>query len=423
MIGFAGLSHLGIVSSIAAAAKEFDVVGYDPNKLLCNSLNEGDLPILEPDLESLLSRSAERICFSADIERLKQCDLVFISLDVTTDNHNKSDLQALHQLIESVICNLQTGAALVVLCQVPPGFTRQLQQKHSSTLNDKGVVLYYQVETLIFGRAVERAMYPERLIVGGANPDDSLLPQYASVLNAFDCPVLPMSYESAELTKISINMCLVSSISVANTMAELCESIGADWSEIVPALKLDKRIGEYAYLAPGLGLSGGNLERDLVTIKNLAMAKGADSSVVNAFMENSRYRQDWVLRVLRDSISLEKGCRIAIWGLAYKANTHSVKNSPALALIENLVEYSLRAYDPQVELHDAPEHLLQVSSALEACEGADALVIMTPWVEFTSIDFSSVVKHMPGRVLIDPYQAVESEQCSKMGFQYITLGR
>src|SRR5207253_8820951 len=121
---------------------------------------------------------------------------------------------------------------------------------------------------------------------------------YAELLSAFDCPVLVMRYESAELTKISINMCLVSSVSVANTMAELCVKIGADWSEIVPALKLDKRIGEYAYLSPGLGIAGGNLERDLATVVSLANEFGTDDGVVDAWISNSRYRRDWALMVL-----------------------------------------------------------------------------------------------------------------------------
>jgi len=117
--------------------------------------------------------------------------------------------------------------------------------------------LFYQVETLIFGQAVERALAPERVIVGCRDPKAALPEPYSTYLKAFDCPILPMRYESAELSKISINVCLVASIGATNMMAELCEGIGADWSEIVPALRLDRRIGRHAYLAPGLGIAGG----------------------------------------------------------------------------------------------------------------------------------------------------------------------
>src|SRR3970282_1279053 len=151
---------------------------------------------------------------------------------------------------------------IVVLAQVPPAFTRGKQRP--------GRLLYYQVETLIFGRAVERALQPERYIVGCADPALPLPPAYQGFLQAHGCPILPMRYESAELAKISINMFLVASVSTANTLAELCEKTGAEWSEIVPALKLDKRIGPHSYLAPGLGIAGGNLERDLATVCRFA---------------------------------------------------------------------------------------------------------------------------------------------------------
>ena len=108
-----------------------------------------------------------------------------------------------------------------------------------------------------------------------------------------------MRFESAELTKIAINCCLVSSISVANTLAELCEGIGAEWGEIAPALKLDRRIGQYAYLSPGLGIAGGNLERDLATVIRMSEEVGSDAGVVRAWVANSRHRRDWAARTIK----------------------------------------------------------------------------------------------------------------------------
>src|SRR5262249_7021885 len=181
---------------------------------------------------------------------------------------------------------------IVVLSQVPPGYTRARQLS--------GRLLYYQVETLVFGRAVERATKPERFIVGVPEAGQPLPLALETFLDAFGCPILPMRFESAEFTKISINCCLVASVSIANTLAELCERIGADWSEIAPALKLDRRIGTYSYLTPGLGLAGGNLERDLATIMRLAEEYGTDAGVIQAFVANSAHRKDWALRILHD---------------------------------------------------------------------------------------------------------------------------
>ena len=174
--------------------------------------------------------------------------MVYVAPDVPTDDRGTSDLGPIRALIDVVDAAMAPAAVLVVLSQVPPGFTRGLKRPLATR--------YYQVETLIFGRAIERAMYPERFIVGCADADaDAPLPEaLATYLAAFDCPILPMRYESAELCKISINMVLVAQVSCANTIAELCEKIGADYGEIVPALRLDKRIGAYAYISPGMGI-------------------------------------------------------------------------------------------------------------------------------------------------------------------------
>ena len=425
MIGFVGLSHLGIISSIASASKGFGVIAYDPNTALCKDLDAGKLPIFEPDLDDLLKNNKSNIQFSSNETDLSKCQLIVFSTDVKTDENNRSDLSSLIALIDGVIENVPDNTVLVILSQVPPGFTRQLYFKLSATLQKKNIQLFYQVETLVFGRAVERALYPERFIVGCNNPADSIPSVYSELLNSFGCPILTMRYESAELAKISINCCLVASVSTANTLAEISEKIGADWSEIIPALKLDKRIGQYSYLEPGLGIAGGNLERDLITITNIAKEIGADAGVVESWIANSKYRKEWAFRMLHELVlSKYDDPLVAVWGLAYKINTKSVKNSPSLVMLKNLKGVNVKTYDPQaiIEQSSFPD-VKQVSSPLEACKGARALVIMTPWAEFKLIDLSDLKKHLVGNIIIDPYKILNGQLCEKMGFNYFTLGR
>jgi UDPglucose 6-dehydrogenase len=299
---------------------------------------------------------------------------------------------------------------------VPPGFSRKIKLDPAR--------LYYQVETLVFGRAVERATKPERFIVGCADPARPLPAAYAAVLGAYDCPILPMRYESAELAKIAINCCLVASVTVANTLADLSERIGADWHEIAPALRLDRRIGPHSYLAPGLGIAGGNLERDLATVLRLSEAAGSEASVIAAFVENSRTRRDWVLRLVHREI-LPRHARptLGIVGLAYKENTHSTKNSPSLALIEHLQSWPVRVYDPVVPA-SAVSHpaVSAAASALDAARGADALLIMTPWPEFRRMSAADLAAVMRGRMIVDPFQVLEGEALRAGGFSYFTLG-
>jgi UDPglucose 6-dehydrogenase len=305
---------------------------------------------------------------------------------------------------------------VVVLSQVPPGFTRSRLRA--------GRALYYQVETLVFGRAVERATQPERFIVGCADPAAPLPKAFADFLEAFGCPILPMRLESAELAKISINCCLVASVSVANTLAELCERIGADWSEIVPALKLDRRIGQHSYLAPGLGISGGNLERDLATVCRMADATGADAGVVRAWIGNSAYRKDWALRVLHSEVlSHTKDPVLAVLGLAYKEDTHSTKNSPSLALIRHLAPFKVTVFDPVVPASAAPHpNPAGANSPLEACKDADAVLIMTPWKQFREISPAALAAAMRGRTVIDPLRVLDQKAAEAAGLHYITLG-
>jgi UDPglucose 6-dehydrogenase len=418
IVGFAGMTHLGIVSASAIASAGFETVCFDPDPKLVGRLREGALPVLEPGLDELIAQNGDRQHFTSAKDDLARCDVVYISPDVATDDSGQSDTIVLRNLIDIVAGVLGPNSCMVVLSQVEPGFTRSL----SAPREDRR---YYQVETLVFGNAVERALKPERYIIGCADPAKPLHPGFRAVLEAFGCPILPMRYESAELAKISINCCLVASISVANTLAELCEAIGADWSEITPALKLDQRIGQFAYLAPGLGIAGGNLERDLATVRRLADRHNTDSGVVKAWIHNSKHRRDWVVRTVRHLL-LERNpqSRLAIWGLAYKENTHSVKNSPSLAAIAQMPDAHLRVHDPVVSASEVShEHIEACSDPLDALRGAEALLILTPWPQYRGIAPTRISASLKGRIVVDPYKVLDRQQALASGLSYYTLGQ
>ncbi|MBG0800310.1 UDP-glucose/GDP-mannose dehydrogenase family protein [Methylocystis sp. H4A] len=417
IVGFAGMTHLGIVSATSVAAKGFKTIGYDSDSQLIERLSAGQPPIEEPDLDDLLRANGARQAFTNDLSRLAECDIVYISYDVPTDDRGQSDLRPIVGIIEAVAKALRPDGILVILCQVPPGFTRGVRAVPPERL-------YYQVETLVFGRAMARALHPERTIIGCADSSAPLEPRYEALLSAFGCPLIPMSYESAELCKIAINCCLVSSISVANTLAELCENIGAEWSEIVPALKLDARIGPSAYLSPGLGIAGGNLERDLATVIALSERFETDAGIVRAWIDNSRRRRDWVRRTIKTALLREKPeATIAVWGLAYKENTHSIKNSPSVATIMGLPETRFFAHDPVVQA-SAISHarLTGVDSPLAALEGADALMILTPWPAYRRVGVEEIARTMRGRIVIDPYRLLDPRAAAAAGLDYYTLG-
>jgi UDPglucose 6-dehydrogenase len=232
-----------------------------------------------------------------------------------------------------------------------------------------------------------------------------------------------MRYESAELAKISINMCLVASITTSNTLAELCEEIGADWSEIMPALRLDKRIGQYSYINPGLGISGGNLERDLATVINYANQHETDGSVVKAWIGNSQRRKNWIWTTLQKIVGNDDfPKRIGVLGLTYKENTHSLKNSPSIVFLSQLAAYDVIAYDPIAAQDAAPGYVERAASVAEVIKDAEVLVIATAWPEFRSVNVKILLEKMAGNIVIDPYGILNGIELKANGFRYFRIG-
>lgn len=415
-IGFVGMSHLGLISATATAEKGFSVIAYDADLDLIDAIDNGELPIEEPELDDMLARNRCRLRFTNQLENLCACDVIYISADVPTSEANVSDLNPIRELIKKIESILTETMTVVLLSQVSPGFTRELTISQNQ--------LYYQVETLIFGQAVHRALYPERFIVGCSDHKRPLPKAYETLLKSFECPILPMRYESAELAKISINLFLVASVTTANTLANVAAAVGADWNEIVPTLKLDKRIGPHAYLNPGLGISGGNLERDLQTVIQLGDKFGANTQLIKTYCDHSQYQKNWVYRCLQEDVFPHcSNPTIAILGLAYKANTHSVKNSPSITLIDLLkkTHSSLQVHDPVVKKQTVSD-VLYCDSALEALKLAEVVVMMTPWPEYSRLTTNDYLSQMRGRIIIDPYQVLNTSEFIRAGFSVYTLG-
>lgn len=421
--GFLGLSHLGIISSIGWASLGSEVVGVDLEHEPVECLRGGELPVHEPALPELFAGHRDRMTFSTDPAALVECDLVIVSRDIPTDGDNGSDASVVDRLIDAAIPHLRRGSTLVLMSQVSPGSTRALAARVQARRPDAGIGVYYWVETLIFGNAVDRFLRPERIILGAADPSEPLPALLDAGLRRFGCPVLTMAFESAELTKTAINLYLFGAVTYANTLSDLCEAVGANWSEMVPALRLDRRIGPAAYIRPSLGVAGGNLERDLVTLRGLGQRHGVDVAYVDTLLAHNARRYRWVHRQLERRV-LDRDARavVAVWGLAYKKNTRSTKNSMALRVIENLRgRAEVRAYDPLVKAEDIDVPAIVVESRDAALVGADCLLILTDWDEFaTPSDASFSTMRHP--VVIDCVGVMNVSQ-DFPGVEYVAMGR
>ena len=414
-IAYIGLTHLGINYVASASEHNYNIICYDENKNLINKFISNKIPISEPRLSKLLNKNKKKIIFTNNIKDIYNCKIVFISYDISTDRKNKSDLVSITKTINKVISYMNNSALLVILSQVPPGFTRKINWPKSK--------LFYQVETLVYGKAIERALNPERLIIGCSNPKIKLHRKLNNFYKLYKAPIIKMSYESAELTKISINMYLISSVITTNKIAEICEKLGANWSDIIPALQLDSRIGKYAYLKPGLGISGGNLERDLSTISKINKNYNLDNSLFQSWSKISKYKKNWAWQKLRGFfLKNSMNFQICILGLSYKEGTDSIKNSPALELLKKIKNKKVLVYDPKVKLNNKSNNFIQVNSATKAIKNSDVLLIMTPWPEFKKITAKKLLENMNRKIVIDPYYILREQKLSKKGFEYFAIG-
>jgi UDPglucose 6-dehydrogenase len=422
--GFLGLSHLGIVSSIGWASAIGPVIAVDLDPRAVTQLAEGRLPVHEPSLDELFAQARGRMTFTTDPAVLAACPLVIVARDVPTDDHNVSDLSTVLALVDAAVPHLQRDVTLAVMSQVPPGFTRALRARIVARRPDLELRLYYWVETLIFGRAVERYLKPERIILGCLDPGQALPPNLDRALPRFGCPIFPMRYESAELTKTAINLYLCAAVTYANTLSDLCEAVGADWTEMMPALRADQRIGPAAYIRPSLGIAGGNLERDMVTLHQLCARHGVDSGLIETMLAINDRRAGWVERKLGEHVfaAVERPT-VAVWGLAYKRGTRSTKNSVALRVVRELRDRcDVRAWDPLVTAADVDVPVKVVADRDEALAGADCLLVLTDWEEFARPSATALAT-MRRRVIIDGVGIVDAGRLDPGAVHLVAMGR
>ena len=416
-VGFVGLTHLGLTYLAASSEKGFKVIGIDFNQNKINQLKKFDIEYKEPDLQKTIFQNKRNILFSSNLKNLMDCNIVFISQDISTNDKGKGDFKSLKKLINSTFKFLNKKSVLVILSQVQPGFTRLINFDHTR--------LYYQVETLIFGNALERALTPERIIIGCESSESKINRLLLNYLDNYKCPIIRMKYESAELTKISINLLLASSITTTNMLAQACEKVSADWYEIIPALQLDQRIGRKAYIRPGLGISGGNVERDIGSIEKILKKDRRPLSIIKVFQRNSVYMKSWVYRILEKEKVLSQKSKhsMGILGLAYKENTNSVKNSPTLNLLRKLKNNKITIYDPAAKLEEKIKNCNQINNINFLLKISNVIIVMTPWNEFKKVS-KILEKHKKKNIiLIDPYRIININIVKNKYIKYFTIGK
>lgn len=423
--GFVGLTHLGIVSSICWASKFPPAIAVDPDPELIGKLTSGELPIEEPKLTDLFNKNRNNISFTTDFSLLSGCGTVFITQDIKTDEDNRSNYESFYDLVERTVPYLSGGNRIVVMSQVSVGTCHELKKYIMERRPGFDFELIYMVETLIIGNAVERFLRPERIVIGtesGTLHNKHNL--FKARLDEFGTPLVIMKYESAELTKLAINFYLFNSVTYANTIADLCEAYGADMNEIIPALRLDKRIGFNAYIRPGLGVTGGNLERDMMSLMQLEKNKTLNSDLIAVLINLNKTRYMWVEKKLQTYLFPNfKKPKICIWGLAYKRDTASLKNSISLKIIDELSDRAtFSAYDPLVK--SIGNYTVDIRrDRYDAARGAHCLIVTIDPDEFKALDAGKLKKLMRYPLIIDCVNLYSARAEELVDFKYIAVGK
>ena len=417
IVGFFGLSHLGLVTSTVLSSLDVFTICFDENTSLIKSLTNLKTEIREPGLTELLEVAQQNQKFTNLLDDLSKCAIIYISTDVPTDSFGNSDISYIETSILKA-SSINSNAIIVILSQVPPGFTRRVSQLIPN-------LICYQVETLVFGDAVERSLHPTRIILGIIKEKETLYSDFFAILNRYNCPILVNNLETAEFAKISINAFLACDVALTNTLADLCEQIGADWKDVASALRLDKRIGDYRYLIPGLGISGGNIERDMRTLSVLGSNTSVDTSLVDSLIQANSHHKKWIHRKLTELKILEtEPLRVGILGITYKQKTNSLKNSVAIDVMPLFGNASqIYIYDPAVNSYDFNfKNITYLNSAENIFELVDLLLILTPWDEFKAFKNSVNLEFLKGKVILDPYGILDQDYCYKLGINYFTRG-
>lgn len=424
-IGVIGLWHLGCVLCAAWSRLGHTVIGFDSDLERVAKLKKGEPPLFEPDLAETIGKSLGegKVSFSDQISDLHDCDFIFLSFDTPVLEDDSSDTSILVQSIQKVQSVMKDGAVLVVSSQSPVGFCRQMRnilKKHNPSLE-----LAYSPENLRLGEAIKCYLEPGRIILGTSSTEADA--KCRALFSEITDQILGMSLESSEMVKHGINSFLSTSIVFANHLSDLCEVTGARIDDVVSGMKSDVRIGQGAYLAPGIGFSGGTLGRDLRVLSGVNRIADGDAGIFARVYEYNAGRKNTIVRRIERLISGLDGRKILILGATYKPGTSTLRRSLPLEIARLLIENGsvVNIYDPKADFAEIEEEInFGVASGIEeGADGADMLVLLTNWPEFAEFDWARASEVMAKPIFFDGRNFLKEQVMRDAGFEYYSIGR
>ncbi|HEX6815115.1 MAG TPA: UDP-glucose/GDP-mannose dehydrogenase family protein [Gemmatimonadaceae bacterium] len=426
-----GTGYVGLVVGACLAETGSDVTCADIDERKIKGLKQNVLPIYEPGLEDLVERNQQqkRLTFTTDVgAAVKSAEVVFIAVGTPPDEDGSADLRHVLSVADVIGRNMSREMVIITKSTVPVGTARKVADAVSKNAKFP-FHMCSNPEFLKEGAAVEDFMRPDRVVLGvDSDYARSVMAELYAPFVRTGKPILFMDIPSAELTKYAANGMLATRISFMNEIANLCEKVGANVDNVRKGIGSDVRIGP-SFLFPGPGYGGSCFPKDVKALLRTANENKASLNVLDA-VETANERQKHRLfeklsSVLPDGL---RGRKIAVWGLAFKPQTDDMRESPALTLIESLLEAgaTVVAHDP-VAMPEAKRRLGDrieyTDSNYDALDGADALVVVTDWNQFRHPDFERIKTSLAQPIVIDGRNLYHPDKMAALGFTYRSIGR
>ncbi len=436
-----GTGYVGLVTGVCLCDIGFDVTCVDVDDKKIDNLNLGEIPIYEPGLGKVLARGQERgqLHFTTDLPvSVAQADIVFIAVGTPQGDDGRSDLSYVETAARQIACSLEGQTLIIVKSTVPVGTCTRIERIIARQNPDAEFSVVSNPEFLREGSAVRDFKRPDRIVVGvrDAQARATMEQLYASFTDD-GVAIVFTTLETSELIKYSANAFLATKVAFINEMANLCDSVGADVEALSEALGLDERIGK-AFLKPGPGYGGSCFPKDTLALTIQAQEADCPVHIVESVVASNSFHirrlgkriAEFCARSWHDqcngNIDLS-GKKIAVLGLAFKANTDDIRSAASTVIIPLLQKQgaNIVAYDPQAmeTAKTAIPDLETAASVIAATRDADAVLMLTEWEEFRDIDWASLVPAMRSPVVIDFRNLYNRYKMAEQGIDYYSLGR
>jgi UDPglucose 6-dehydrogenase len=418
-VGVIGVGWVGLVTAACFAELGHPVIARDIVEEKVEALSRGEVAIHEPGLEDLLKRNAERLSFTTDMDELLQgARLLFVCVDTPPTYSGDADLSRVRAVVQELPDD--SDHVLIMKSTVPAGTGESIRREMP------GLSYVSCPEFLKEGTAVKDFMHPDRVVVGSDPGDEAAADAVEGLYQPLGGEILRADVASAEMIKLASNAFLATKISFINEIANVCEEVGADVGQVAKGMGLDERIGS-SFLRAGIGYGGSCFPKDVSALKMLAGNTGYHFQLLTAVIEVNELQKRRVVGKLEKHLGSLIGKRVALLGLAFKPDTDDMREASSLVLAARLQGEGAEvvAYDP-VAAERAAELLGSVemaTSAMEALEGADAVVLVTEWPEFAELDWSAVAERMTRPLVVDGRNFLDPRVLTAAGFEYEGIGR